>query len=71
MKTAFMKVDNIEIGHYLLDRKRAPLGRRYFVITEPSRIGNFKGLLPTERARDSFEVVDATSNKFTLVSFWL
>jgi len=71
MKTAFMKVDNLEIGHYLLDRKRAPLGRRYFVITEPSRIGNFKGLLPTERARDSFEIIDATSNKFTLVSFWL
>jgi hypothetical protein len=30
-----------------------------------------RSLLPTTRARESFEVVDTTSNKFSLVSFYL
>ncbi|MCX5744704.1 MAG: hypothetical protein NT062_19630, partial [Proteobacteria bacterium] len=71
MKTAFMKVDNLEIRAYLGDRVRAPLGRRYFVITEADRITKFEPLLPTPRAKTSYEVLDATSNKFSLAAFWL
>jgi hypothetical protein len=30
-----------------------------------------KGLLPTPRARESYEVIDTSSNKFSLASFYL
>ncbi|MBX3160755.1 MAG: hypothetical protein KF773_32615 [Deltaproteobacteria bacterium] len=71
MKTSFVRVDNVELLRYLKDPQRAPLGRRYFVITEEGRIQNLRQLLPTVRARESFQLVDTTSNKFTIGSFTL
>jgi len=71
LKTAFVKTDNVELTKYINDRTRAPLGRRYFVVTEASRITSVRALLPTQRARDSYEVLDTTSNKFSLAAFWL
>jgi 4-amino-4-deoxy-L-arabinose transferase-like glycosyltransferase len=71
MKTGFQKVDNADFTKYLNDRTKAPLGRRYFIITESGRATSMRSLLPTTRARESFEVVDTTSNKFSLVSFYL
>ena len=71
MKTAFTKTDNVDFLKYLNDRTRTPLGRRYFIITEAGRATSVRGMLPTQRARDSFEVLDTTSNKFTLVAFYL
>src|SRR5213078_4195783 len=71
MKTAFVKTDNIEFTRYINDRTRAPLGRRYFLITEAGRITSARAGLPTQRARDSYEVIDTTSNKFSLAAFWL
>ncbi len=70
-KTQFNKTDNVEFNKYLGDRTRAPLGRRYFVITEASRLQGLKSLLPTPRARDTFEILDTTSNKFSIGSFTL
>jgi hypothetical protein len=70
-KTQFNKVDNVEFNKYLNDRTRAPLGRRYFVVTEGGRINSVRSLLPTPRARDTFEVLDTTSNKFSLAAFTL
>ncbi|MFN0253821.1 MAG: ArnT family glycosyltransferase [Kofleriaceae bacterium] len=70
-KTQFNKVDNVEFNKYLNDRTRAPLGRRYFIVTEAGRINSARSLLPTPRGRDSFEVLDTTSNKFSLAAFWL
>jgi 4-amino-4-deoxy-L-arabinose transferase-like glycosyltransferase len=70
-KTQFNKVDNVEFNKYLNDRVRAPLGRRYFIVTEAGRITSVRTLLPTSRGRDSFEVLDNTSNKFALAAFWL
>lgn len=70
-KTQFNKVDNVEFNKYLNDRVRAPLGRRYFLVTEAGRINSVRSLLPTPRGRDSFEVLDTTSNKFSLAAFWL
>lgn len=70
-KTQFNKVDNVEFNKYLNDRTRAPLGRRYFIVTEAGRINSIRTLLPTPRGRDSFEVLDTTSNKFSLAAFWL
>ncbi len=46
-------------------------GQTYFVITEASRPRRLEGLLPTDRAKDTFEVRDNSCNKFTLVSFTL
>ncbi len=69
MKTAFVKTDNVEFNKYINDRTRAPLGRRYFVVTEAGRITGVRSMLPTQRGRDSFEVLDTTSNKFSLASF--
>jgi 4-amino-4-deoxy-L-arabinose transferase-like glycosyltransferase len=71
MKTAFVKTDNVEFNKYINDRTRAPLGRRYFLITEAGRIASARGGLPTQRARDTYEVLDTTSNKFSLAAFWL
>jgi hypothetical protein len=71
MKTAFTKTDNVEFTRYINDRTRTPLGRRYFVVTEAGRITSIRSTLPTQRARDSYEVIDTTSNKFSLAAFWL
>ncbi len=71
MKTAFMKTDNVEFNKYINDRARSPLGRRYFVVTEGGRITGIRSMLPTQRGRDSFEVLDTTSNKFSLAGFTL
>jgi 4-amino-4-deoxy-L-arabinose transferase-like glycosyltransferase len=71
MKTGFQKTDNVDFTKYLNDRTKAPLGRRYFIITEAGRATSMRSLLPTTRARESFEVVNTTSNKFSLVSFYL
>ena len=68
MKTAFPKTDNVDFNKYLDDRTRAPLGRRYFVVTEAGRATGRASMLPT-RARDTFEVLDTTSNKFSLAAF--
>lgn len=71
MRTGFGKTDNVDFLKYLNDRTKAPLGRRYFVVTEAGRAMGLRGLLPTQRARDTFKVVDTTSNKFTMVAFTL
>jgi 4-amino-4-deoxy-L-arabinose transferase-like glycosyltransferase len=71
MKTAFVKTDNVEFTKYINDRTRAPLGRRYFLVTEAGRIMGVRSMLPTQRARDSYEAIDTTSNKFSLAAFWL
>jgi hypothetical protein len=56
---------------YLNDRTKAPLGRRYFVVTEAGRITSIRAMLPTQRGRDSFEVIDTSSNKFSMAAFYL
>ena len=71
MRTGFNKPDNAAFLKYLGDRTRAPLGRRYFVITEAGRDRNLRAILPTQRAKETLEVVNTDSNKFTLVSFYL
>jgi hypothetical protein len=71
MKTSLNKTDNVEFNKYINDRTRAPLGRRYFVVTEGGRITSMRSMLPTQRGRDTFEVLDTTSNKFSLAAFTL
>ena len=71
MKTSFVNTNNVEFTKYMNDRARAPLGRRYFLVTETGRITTPRGMLPTQRARDSYEVLDTTSNKFALSAFYL
>jgi hypothetical protein len=39
------------------------------VITESWRAQSLRSVLPSQRARDTFEVVDSTSNKFSLIVF--
>src|ERR1043165_7766812 len=71
MKTGFQKTDNVDFTKYINDRSKAPLGRRYFIITEAGRASSMRSMLPTTRARESFEVLDTTSNKFSLAAFYL
>jgi hypothetical protein len=71
MRTGFNKPDNGDFLKYLGDRSKAPLGRRYFIVTEAGRATSVRGVLPTTRAKESFEIVDTSSNKFSLVSFVL
>jgi hypothetical protein len=71
MKTYFGNPNNVQFQKYLNDRARAPLGRRYFVITENGRLTSVKSVLPTQRARESFEILDQTSNKFAIGAFYM
>jgi hypothetical protein len=70
-KTSLNKPDNVQFLAYLNDRARAPLGRRYFVVTEAGKITSVRTILPTQRAKDTFEVIETTSNKFSLAAFYL
>jgi 4-amino-4-deoxy-L-arabinose transferase-like glycosyltransferase len=70
LKTSFPKATNDAVT-YLNDATRAPPGRRYFVLSEAGFIHGIRAQLPTSRARDSFEIVDTSSNKFTLAAFTL
>src|SRR5690606_6214428 len=65
MRTGFNNPDNVAFLKYLGDRSKAPLGRRYFIITEAGRAKTVRGLLPTARAKETFEVVNSESHKFT------
>jgi 4-amino-4-deoxy-L-arabinose transferase-like glycosyltransferase len=71
MRTGFNKPDNQDFLKYLGDRSKAPLGRRYFLVTESGRATSVRGIVPTARAKETFEILDTTSNKFSLVSFYL
>ena len=71
MQTAFKDTDNVKFLKYLNDRTLCPEGRRYWIITEAGRVSNLKSIVPTQRAKDTFQVEDQSSNKFTLVSFIL
>jgi 4-amino-4-deoxy-L-arabinose transferase-like glycosyltransferase len=71
MKTAFVKTDNVEFTRYINDKTRAPLGRRYFLITEAGRISGARSMVPSQRAQQTFEILDTSSNKFSIAAFWL
>jgi 4-amino-4-deoxy-L-arabinose transferase-like glycosyltransferase len=71
MRTGFNKPDNADFLKYLGDRSKAPLGRRYFIVTEAGRATSVRGILPTTRSKESYEVIDTTSNKFSLGAFYL
>ena len=66
-----LETNNVQFHKYLNDPTMAPPGRRYFVITEAGRISSLKSALTTARAKETFTVLDTTSNKFTLASFVL
>ena len=66
-RTAFKQTDNQAFLEYIKDPNRA--GQRFFVVTESGRAHNLKNILPTPRGKKSFEILDTTSNKFTLLSF--
>lgn len=71
MKTAMKETDNAAFLQYLKDPNLAPEGRTYYIITESGRTGTLKTLLPTQTARDTVQVIDTTSNKFSLARFQL
>jgi 4-amino-4-deoxy-L-arabinose transferase-like glycosyltransferase len=71
LKTTFPATNNVDFLKYLNDHARAPLGRRYFIVTEAGRITSVRPQLPTPRARDTFEVLETSSNKFSLAAFYL
>jgi hypothetical protein len=69
LKATFLASTNTAFLAYLNDPARTPPGRRVFVITESWRAQSLRGSLPSQRARDTFDVVDTTSNKFSLTVF--
>jgi 4-amino-4-deoxy-L-arabinose transferase-like glycosyltransferase len=70
-KTSFVPANNTEILKYLNDRTKAPLGRRYFVLSELTRINAFTQVAPTIRSKETFQLLDTTSNKFAIAAFYL
>jgi hypothetical protein len=71
MQTAFKDTDNVQFLKYINDRELCPEGRRYWVMTEAGRVSSLKSILPTARAKETFQIEDTSSNKFSLVSFIL
>ncbi|MBL8627210.1 MAG: glycosyltransferase family 39 protein [Myxococcales bacterium] len=71
MKTAVKETDNVAFLRYLNDRAIAPEGRTYYVVTEAGRPPTLKTVLPTQTARETVQVIDTTSNKFSLAVFQL
>ena len=69
LRTAFKNADNAEVMKYLRDRTLAPLGRRYFAVGTAGQIPSLRAILPTQRGKDSFEVIDTSSNKFSMAAF--
>jgi hypothetical protein len=70
-KTSFVPANNTEVLKYLNDRTKAPLGRRYFVLSELTRINAFTQVAPTIRSKETFKILDTTSNKFAIAAFYL
>jgi 4-amino-4-deoxy-L-arabinose transferase-like glycosyltransferase len=68
-KTAFKDTDNKSFLAYLDGPGRK--NRRYFLITEAGRARGLKNILPTEQAKQTYEILDTSSNKFTLLTFVL
>lgn len=62
--------DGKKLVKYLSDRTLAPLGRRYYVLTS-GNVSGLRGLLPTQRGKDTLETIDTTGNKFSLGRFEL
>ena len=68
-KTVFVPTDNKAFNKYIKAPERS--GRTFYVITERNRARGMKGILPTKRGKESFEIIDESSNKFTLMRFSL
>jgi hypothetical protein len=68
-KTAFKDTDNKAFLEYLNGPGRK--NRRYYLVTEAGRARGLRSVLPTEQAKETFEILDTTSNKFTLLTFVL
>ncbi len=68
-QTAFKETDNKAFLAYL--ETHGETGARYFLLTEAGRVQHLKNILPTERAKSSWQILDTSSNKFTLLSFTL
>lgn len=71
LKTALKETDNVAFLRYLKDPNLAPEGRKYYIVTEAGRPATLKTVLPTATARETVEVIDTTSNKFSLAVFQL
>jgi len=71
LKTALKEVDNVAFLRYLKDPNVAPEGRKYYIVTEAGRPGSLKTVLPTATARETVEVIETSSNKFSLAVFQL
>jgi hypothetical protein len=68
-RTVFEHVDNKAFLAYI--KKPEQIGRTFYLITESGRARGLKGLLPTARAKETYELVDTSGNKFTLLRFTL
>lgn len=67
MRTAFKHGEDEGFLAYLARPESA--GRTFYVITEAGQVDRLRGIVPTERARQTLEVIDRSSNKFSLVRF--
>lgn len=68
-RTIFMSTDNKVFLEWIKKPERA--NRTFFIITEAGRAKGLRGVLPTEKAKETLENIDTSCNKFTLVRFSL
>ena len=53
----------------LRDGLTSTFNRRYFVVANSGQLPNMKTMIPSERGKQNFEIIDQTSNKFWLGAF--
>lgn len=68
-RTIFKKTDNKRFLAWIKAPERA--GRTFYIVTESGRAKGLRGILPTPRAKETFEIIDTSCNKFSLVRFSL
>lgn len=68
-RTAFKNTNNKAFKKYI--EKPEQVGRTFYLITEAARAKGLERLLPTKRGKETFEIIDTSCNKFTLLRFTL
>ena len=72
----FLSGNNIENAYHeeiyrltTVDGLTQVFNRRYFVVANSGQLPNMKTMIPSERGKQNFEIIDQTSNKFWLGAF--
>jgi hypothetical protein len=68
-RTVYMETDNKKFLEYINAPARNGRGRKFWIITEKSRLAGFPNILPSSYGKKTWTTIDNSSNKFGLGYF--